>query len=123
MRELVYKALYEKPEIKLCYLFGSYARKTQTRISDIDIGVYAENIENKLWYRAELTAELIKCLKMNDVDLVLINRAPPLLLHRIVCRGVLVFSKDQALRIRLQIEAVNRYNDVKRLISKRAEYL
>jgi len=82
------------------YLFGSHAAGRAHRESDIDIGVlldreiYASERE-RFDARLSLIGELGSFLKSNDVDLVILNDAPPELGARIVTEGIRVFCSDE----------------------------
>ncbi len=78
------------------YLFGSHAAGRAHRESDIDVGVLLEwdhyqDAKARFAARVQLTAELISALSCNDVDVVILNDAPPLFGRRIVQDGRCVF--------------------------------
>ena len=58
----------------------------------------------------------MKLLKTNKVDLVILNEAPPLLKHRVLYTGKLVYFKNEETRIQFQVECIDNYNDFKYLI-------
>ena len=62
-------------------------------------------------YRIELIAELMGVLKRSDVDLILLNQAPPLLAHRILAKGKLIIERSASARVAFQVQTVNRYLD------------
>jgi predicted nucleotidyltransferase len=81
------------------YLFGSHALGRPHRESDVDVAVVfdrsilpARSDRDEMQLR--LASDLIAALKMNEVDLVVLNDAPPLLARSIVRKGVLVFCSD-----------------------------
>jgi len=47
-----------------------------------------------------------------DIDLVILNDAPPLLAQRVLSKGRLVFERSASARIRFQIMTANRYTDL-----------
>jgi uncharacterized protein len=81
------------------YLFGSHAAGRAHRESDVDIGVlldrsrYPGTLERGD-ARIRLTADLIHVTGTNEVDVVILNDAPPLLGRHIVNSGILVFCAD-----------------------------
>ena len=95
------------------YLFGSVARGQARASSDVDIGVlYAvtppatlEGLGGELAYDLELALR-------RPVDLVVLNRAPADLIHRVLRDGVLVVERDRARRIEFEIKARNEYFDL-----------
>ena len=89
--------LSTRPEILEAYLFGSHARGEGQAHSDIDIAVFIdeEQVEpGPFGYRSELTSALMSGLGTNAVDVVVLNRAPPLLYHRVLRDGSRLFSRD-----------------------------
>lgn len=100
-REDLRRYFEEHPEwgVAAAYLFGSHAAGREHRESDIDIAVlllrnHHPNESGRFDVRVRLTSELIHVLGRNDVDLVILNDAPPLLGRRIVYDGVLLFEGD-----------------------------
>ncbi len=60
---------------------------------------------------AELTAELVRLLQRNDVDVVVLNRAPPLLYHRVLRDGLRLFARDARATTTREGRALSRYCD------------
>lgn len=87
------------PEILDAYLFGSQARGDAGALSDIDIAVFIEEDlaePGPYGYDAELITDLMTELGTNHIDVVLLNRAPPLLYHRVLRDGKLLVTRDLA---------------------------
>lgn len=111
-------------EIEVSYIFGSVAQNRTNALSDIDIGVILDRskIDDKLYpygYRANLISDLIKLLKTNKVDVVLLDDASILLRHRILYYGKIIYSGNEERRIKFQVETINKYNDYKNLLKYR----
>ena len=101
--------------IQAAYIFGSVARHRARPDSDIDIAVLlARRLPDSraLHYRLKLAGELGAALKRDDVQLVILNDAPPLLAHRVLSRGMLVFERARAARVRFHVETARRYEDM-----------
>jgi hypothetical protein len=62
-------------------------------------------------YVADLSTALIRALKTNRVDVVVLNAAPPLLYHRVLRDGVRVFSRDLRATTTREGRALSRYCD------------
>jgi hypothetical protein len=56
--------------------------------------------------------------KRDDIDVVILNDAYPLLEHRIIRDGKIIFSIDEKKRIDYEVKAVMRYLDFKPLLEK-----
>ncbi len=107
-------ALELRPEILEAYLFGSQALGLAQPHSDIDVAVYVMPtypLDRNFGYQAELTAALMAALHTNIIDLVLLNRAPPLLYHRIITRGIRLMSRNLAHTTTREGAAISRYCD------------
>lgn len=95
------------------YLFGSHSRGTQTVDSDVDVGVLLDN-EPPTGFAGlhlDLQADLAMALG-HDVDLIVLNRAPPDLIHRVLRDGKLIVDLDPSCRIRFEVRARSQYLDL-----------
>jgi predicted nucleotidyltransferase len=104
--------------VRVAYLFGSYAKKAALPTSDIDIAVlFGEEIDRSQYLElsALLTAELMKILKRNDVDVVVLNTAFPLLRYKVFADGEIIFSESEKDRVRFEVKAMRDYFDTKPL--------
>ena len=108
------EALAPREEILEAYLFGSHARGKARSDSDVDVAVYIDEAlaDNGNWgYRAELTTDLMVALGTNDVDVVVLNKAPILLCHRVLRDGVRFLSRDLRATTTRAGQALSRYFD------------
>lgn len=102
------------PEALVCvYLHGSQARGTAGPASDVDLAVlYAVDPPDTLeGWSLDWAADLERRLG-RTVDVVVLNRAPVDLIHRVLRDGVLVGERDRAARIRFEVRARNAYFDL-----------
>lgn len=124
--EAILRSYFEKrPEVRLAYLFGSQASGKANRLSDVDVAVLTDpsRVKKNLpyGYKAEICTDLMKLLKTNRVDLVLLNSAPPFLRHQVFKTGKPLFIRDHPARIRFETETLTRYLDVKPLLQSHYE--
>jgi predicted nucleotidyltransferase len=108
------RQLGERPEILEAYLFGSHASGLARPHSDVDVAVYVDPACTRaapFGYEAELTAELQTFLGRNDVDVVVLNRASPLLYHRVLRDGVRLFTREAMATTTREGRALSRYCD------------
>ena len=101
--------------IAAVYLFGSIARGESRAGSDLDVAVLLEPAPERRAYdslrldlRAELESEIGR-----EIDLVVLNHAPPDLSHRVLRDSVLVIEPDPSARVRFEVRARNEYWDLK----------
>lgn len=109
------------PEIEVAYIFGSLAQCRTTPLSDIDIAIMIDmqQIDMDIYpygYKAAIIADLMKLFKTNNIDLVILNEASPLLRHRVLYYGILIFSNNESKRIRFHTSTIDKYNDYKYLM-------
>ncbi|MCR6546585.1 type VII toxin-antitoxin system MntA family adenylyltransferase antitoxin [Dehalobacterium formicoaceticum] len=98
------------------FLFGSYAAGRQTLLSDVDIAVlFCKTIKPKQIFteRLRLMGELSIVLGRDDIDLVVLNEAPPSLGYRVIKDGQLLYIRDGARSqlIDYQVMTMDRYFD------------
>ncbi len=112
IRRRLIEALERHPEVLDAYLFGSHAGDRAQAHSDVDVAVYVAEVPDAPYgIEAELAAELMSALGENRVDVVLLNRAPPLLYHRVLRDGVRFLSRDPRATTAREGRALSRYCD------------
>jgi hypothetical protein len=115
-----------RKEIQAAYLFGSVARGRARPDSDIDIAILLrDNVQPSrfLEYRLELMADLGAALQRSNVDIVILNEATPLLAHRVLSQGKLVFERSASARVRFQVRTASRYLDLVPMFETHIRYL
>jgi predicted nucleotidyltransferase len=117
IRSVIQAALEPRAEVLDGYVFGSVARGDDGPNSDIDIAVFLEpSTEHDLgpWgRRASLLSDLMAALGRNDVDLVVLNDASPLLWRQVLRDGDRVLSRDLAATTTREARAISRWCDWK----------
>jgi predicted nucleotidyltransferase len=110
----VYAALVGRAEVLDAYLFGSTARGEAQQHSDLDVAVYVEPEAASrpgFGIGADLTSDLSQALGRDDVDLVILNDAPPLLYRLVLKDGVRILSRDLRATTTREGWALSRYCD------------
>jgi predicted nucleotidyltransferase len=109
--------LGQDPRVVAVYLYGSRARGTATDASDVDVGVLlaqdpAPTLEG---LGLDREAELERLLGL-PVQIVVLNRAPPDLIHRVLRDGRLLVERDRKRRIAFEVLARNRFFDLQPIL-------
>jgi predicted nucleotidyltransferase len=99
------------------YLFGSHAEGRAHRESDVDVAVALDlstwsDESGRFDERVRLSAELVSVTGSNEVDVVVLNDAPPLLARRIVLDGRCIHCADSAAERRFRRDVVFRAADL-----------
>jgi predicted nucleotidyltransferase len=116
------EAIARKHRARLILQFGStVSGKTHPR-SDIDIAVLLDRPDISLRERAELLHDLQSLFSERDVDLVILNRADPLLLKQVSDRCVCLYGSERELQ-RFRLLAFKRYQDHGRYFEMERRYV
>ena len=112
-REKLVRAL-DRDHVVAGMLFGSQAAGTVGPLSDVDIAVWLDPQlprERVAALRSKLSLAAIEALATDEVDVVVLNEAPPLLRHRALKGGTRLLDRDPRARIRLETAALLDYFD------------
>jgi predicted nucleotidyltransferase len=101
-------------DVVSAYLFGSRIEGRAHRESDVDLAVLLSphlSREERFEMRLCLTSELIAAIHLNEIDVVVLNDAPPLFARRIVIDGKCIYctdaEADHAFRRDIQLRAAD----------------
>jgi uncharacterized protein len=100
------------------FVFGSLATGRVTPLSDVDVGVWLDpglSSKQRLAAQLRLMAEAAAVLGTDEVDLVVLNDAPPLLQHRAMRARLPLVERQPKVRVRLEAGAQLQYLDTKPL--------
>ena len=107
-------------------MFGSVAMGRARPDSDVDIAVLVNGrvqASRMSEYRSKLIVELGSVLRRSDVDVIILNQATPLLAHRVLSQGKLVFERSASARVRFQVKTASRYFDLIPMFETQIRYL
>lgn len=102
-------------EIDALYLFGSAAAKKISPLSDLDLAVLLNKkvpAEKYLDFRLTLIDRFAKILATSEIDLVLLNQAPPLLAYEVIRSGKILFERNRGERIDYECKVLSFYFDM-----------
>ncbi|MCY4119905.1 MAG: nucleotidyltransferase domain-containing protein, partial [Acidobacteria bacterium] len=108
--------LRSEPIVRLAWLFGSRVRGTARAESDVDVAVLVDDAcadgsgaLKDSYFR--LIPLLTGAVRSDLIDLVILNHAPPLLRHRVIRDGVLLYARAEAERVRFAHRTLREYLD------------
>jgi predicted nucleotidyltransferase len=100
------------------FVFGSQATERAGPLSDVDIAVWLDpmlDADARLAARLRLGEAASSALETDQIDLVVLNDAPPLLQQRARESAVPILERDARSRIRLESRALVEYLDTQPL--------
>lgn len=104
------------------YLFGSVARGTAHAGSDIDIAVLLAEDPPRTLEGLKLDVQSDLELRLGvPVQLIVLNRAPADLVHRVLRDGRLLLDRDPSKRIRFEVRKRNEFFDLEPFLRRYRE--
>lgn len=95
-------------------LIGSQARGTAGPLSDVDLAVWHDpklDTRGRFDLQLALAGDAGRALGTDEIDVVMLNHAPPLLQHRAIRDGKRLVERDHDERVRLETRAILDYLD------------
>lgn len=112
----------KKPDIILAFLFGSIAQGKTHKFSDIDVGVYYKR-EPAFKRHLQLINDICGILETDDVDVVNMNSASPLIVHDILSFGKLLICRNDDFYVNLRIKTLREYDDMTHILRIQGKYI
>lgn len=106
------KNIAESYNLKLVLLFGSRAQGMAYQVSDFDIA-YLSKKELSLEEESRLIIELAPIFRSENIDLVNLKKAPPLLFYAIFQNCQILYEEESLLFSTLRAYAFKRYIESK----------
>lgn len=114
--------LIQNYNIKLIYIFGSYSMGKNNSHSDLDIALLLEEDFDPL-QKLNLIGDLCSIFKRNDIDLVIMNSANPVLCHQIIKYGRLVYIQSEDVKVGFEVKVLSEYLDTEYLRRTQMHYI
>jgi hypothetical protein len=119
-------AALDREGVVAAMLIGSQARGTASPLSDIDVAVWHEpelGPRQRFDLQLRLAREACRAVGTDEVDIVMLNRAPPLLRQRAIRDAVRLVERDRDAQVRMETRAILDYLDTKPLRAELARGL
>jgi len=101
--------LEKDPDIVFAYLFGGLTKKSPGPYSDVDIAIYVKE-PKKIKY-LDVFSDITRVLGTDEVDLVVLNKAPLSLSGRVLLSKKLLADKEPFLRHRYESLTLRKFFD------------
>ncbi|MBU3965169.1 DUF86 domain-containing protein [Patescibacteria group bacterium] len=128
--ELLKKYFSKRKDVLMAFIFGSRAKKRSTQISDWDIAAYFESpyaggieIENNRDYpcESEIWGDLVKILGTDNVDFIILNRAPASIAAAAIAQGLPLVIKDRKIYLEFMLAATMEAEDYRKTAKEYAQ--
>jgi predicted nucleotidyltransferase len=114
--------LVDKYQLDLILMFGSRVTGNVHPDSDIDIAIYGGQIFSEA-EKVQLTYELCSIFRTDDIDLVDLRTAPPLLKYEVFKNYKALFQRDPMLLYRLELANIHEMKELDAIYRIRRERL
>jgi predicted nucleotidyltransferase len=116
VRTAIAPQLSAAEDVVAAWIFGSVARGEAGPESDVDVAILTSRPATGTLadLQLDLRAALVDAVG-REVDLVVMERAPADLVHRVLRDGVLVVDRDRSARIAFEVASRNRFFDMSRV--------
>lgn len=106
-------SLLDTAGVVTAYLFGSMARGDGSAESDVDVAILLDHQPRPSLKSMPLDLEArLERLLGRPVQIVVLNRASPDLVHRVLRDGQILVDRDRPRRLRFEVQARNECFDI-----------
>lgn len=108
----------KQSEIIAIYLYGSCARGTNNALSDIDIAVMVDRLDEQVSRQhLDFIGKMMEIFQTDNVDVQLLTSQTPPTLARDMIRGIVIYCHDDKKRVAVEAEILSRYQDFEPFLS------
>ncbi len=102
----------EEAGVLAAFLFGSYGTADQTPLSDVDLAfVFRPGAVVGFAAELEFRGRVLESLRQDDVSILILNRASPILQFRVLATGRLLYCSDPGALADFTAEVLIRHAD------------
>ena len=106
--------VFRDTPVLFAYLYGSYAVDQAHLFSDLDIGIYVEKISRSQYLELELSLALEIDEKLGSgvaSEVRIMNALPHIVIGSIITEGILIFSRNDIIRVDFETSVRSAYFD------------
>lgn len=106
--------IFGNSPVLFAYLYGSYATGLVHPFSDLDIGIYVEKISRSQYLELELSLALKIDEKLGSgvaSEVRIMNALPLMVIGSIITEGILIFSRNDIIRVDFETSVRSAYFD------------
>ncbi len=116
--------LFQRKEIAIAYLFGSYARNEAKTSSDIDIAVLLDCNDEQLYSSfMDLMLGIYEALGTERFDLIILNDAPLSMKFEIISQGKIIYFRNDKVLNAFEMKVIRSFQDTAYLRTVQNYYL
>jgi predicted nucleotidyltransferase len=119
---LLKNKLVSEEKVCFAYLFGSQVKQYAGKLSDIDIAIYLDDGIEDFRYKLYFMEAMMKIVKNDKVDIIILNNATLLMRHQVVKNGV-VLKDDKRRRLDFETQVLGGYHDTEYLRNTQLSYM
>lgn len=108
--------------IKLLYVFGSYAKNKNNKKSDLDIAVLLDSQYDPI-IKLNIIGDLVEIFNREDIDLVILNNANPVLRHQIIKHGKVLYMDSEETKVNFEVKSLKEYMDMEHFRKTQMKYI
>ena len=107
--------------ISLIYIFGSFAKETNRKNSDIDIAVLLDG-EIDVYTKLNILGALVDIFKREDIDLVILNNVNEVLKFQVIKYGKVIYMESLYTKVMFESKTMSEYMDKEYFRNTQAKY-
>lgn len=113
LREIV-PGIFEKTPVLFAYLYGSYAKGLSHSFSDLDVGVFVDDLDTRASLNLELSLSLCIDEALDHIvqsEVRILNHLPLAVKGRILIDAELIYCRDERSRVEFETRVRKAYFD------------